>query len=456
MAAQKPSIPKGTRDFSPLEMSQRNFIFESIKAVFRKYGFQQIETPAMENLSTLLGKYGEEGDKLLFRILNSGDYLRGMETESIDSDSIGGLTSHISKRGLRYDLTVPFARYVVQHRNEINFPFKRFQIQPVWRADNPQKGRYREFYQCDADMIGTNSLLNEFELLKIIDEVFELLGLKVTIKINNRKVLAGISEVIGETSRIVDITVAIDKLEKIGIEKVSEELLSKGISEKSLKLLDPVFQMKGSNEEKLGFLSEYLSSSEIGMQGVKEIQQLLHYVSIDPLDEAKVELDITLARGLNYYTGAIIEVKSEEMSIGSICGGGRYDDLTGIFGMPDISGVGISFGADRIYDVLLHLDRFPASAALHTQLMFVNFGENEVKYILPVLGKLREEGLVAEIYPDDAKMKKQMNYADQSKIPFVVLVGENEIAAGKFTLKNMNSGNQQLVSYEELCSILKL
>lgn len=454
MASQKASIPKGTRDFSPLEMSRRNYIFETIKSVFKNYGFQQIETPAMENLSTLLGKYGDEGDKLLFRILNSGDYLRGLEAETINSESIAKISSHISKRGLRYDLTVPFARYVVQHRNDINFPFKRFQIQPVWRADNPQKGRYREFYQCDADMIGTTSLLNEFELLKIISDVFSLLSLQVTIKINNRKVLAGISEVIGETGKITDITVAIDKLEKIGKNKVKEELLAKGLSQKSLQLLDPVFQMEGNNEEKLVFLASYLSSSATGMGGVEEIRTLMNYIEMDPLKSAKIELDITLARGLNYYTGAIIEVKSDEMNIGSICGGGRYDDLTGIFGMPDVSGVGISFGADRIYDVMMQLDRFPSSTAKHTHLLFVNFGENEVKYILPFLGKLRSMGIIAELFPDNAKMKKQMNYADQSQIPYVALVGENEIAEGKFTLKNMSTGEQQLVSLEELISVL--
>ncbi|MFC2079956.1 histidine--tRNA ligase [Bacteroidota bacterium] len=454
MASHKPSVPKGTRDFSPVEMTRRNFIFETIKSVFCKYGFQQIETPAMENLSTLLGKYGDEGDKLLFRILNSGDFLRGIDIETRTDDSTARIASHISKRGLRYDLTVPFARYVVQHRNNINFPFKRFQIQPVWRADNPQKGRYREFYQCDADMIGTNSLLNEFDLIKIIDEVFKLLSLEVTIKVNNRKVLAGISELIGETDKIVDITVAIDKLEKIGIDKVREELLSKGISPDSLKLLDPVFEMKGSTDEKLEFLSKYLSTSEIGMQGVSEIQTLMKYLTLDPVGEAGIELDITLARGLNYYTGAIIEVKSDEVNIGSICGGGRYDDLTGIFGMPDISGVGISFGADRIYDVLMQLDRFPTTMNENIQLMFVNFGDTEVSYILPILGKLRALGIRTELYPDGAKMKKQMNYADQSKIPFVVLVGENEISENKLTLKNMDSGDQQLVSFDELVSIL--
>lgn len=454
MASQKPSIPKGTRDFSPVEMSRRNYIFETIRSVFKKYGFLPIETPAMENLSTLLGKYGEEGDKLLFRILNSGDFLRGIDSKVTESASSAEIASRISKRGLRYDLTVPFARYVVQHRNEINFPFKRYQIQPVWRADNPQKGRYREFYQCDADMIGSHSLVNEYELVKIIDEVFSLLSLQVTIKINNRKILAGISEIIGEQDRIVDITVAIDKLEKIGIDKVKEELLSKGISKASLGKLDPVFAMDGDNQQKLDLLESYLSGSQVGIQGINEIRKLMEYLETD--DPATgIELDITLARGLNYYTGAIIEVKSDEVQIGSICGGGRYDDLTGIFGMPDVSGVGISFGADRIYDVLLQLERFPASTEEHTQLMFVNFGEDEVKYILPMLEKLRNAGIRAELYPDQAKMKKQMTFANQSEIPFVALVGENEINAQKVTLKHMETGDQQLLSFEEMLTVLK-
>lgn len=454
MSLQKPSIPKGTRDFSPGEMLRRNYIFEIIKSVFRKYGFHQIETPALENLSTLMGKYGEEGDKLLFKILNSGDFLHGLDPSVLKDRTSAKLSSHISKRGLRYDLTVPFARYVVQHRNEINFPFKRYQMQAVWRADNPQKGRYREFYQCDADMIGSKSLLNEFELVKIIDEVFRLLSLKVTIKINNRKVLAGIAEVIGEKDRIVDITVAIDKLEKQGIDQVKIELESKGFSKKSIIQLDPVFNMHGSNEEMMTFLSAYLSSSEIGMQGIHELQTLIDFISLDPVSESKIEIDITLARGLNYYTGAIFEVKSDEVIIGSICGGGRYDDLTGIFGMPDVSGVGISFGADRIYDVLLQLDKFPESTREQMQLLFVNFGQNEVKYILPILGSLRELGIKAELYPDNVKLKKQMSYADQLAIPFVAMVGENELNANKFMLKNMQNGDQQLVEYDELIKIL--
>ncbi len=454
MASQKPSVPKGTRDFSPVEMSRRNFIFETIRTVFRKYGFMQIETPAMENLTTLLGKYGEEGDKLLFRILNSGDFLRGLSEEQIRNSDPSETATVISKRGLRYDLTVPFARYVVQHRNEITFPFKRYQIQPVWRADNPQKGRYREFYQCDADMIGSNSLINEFELIRIIDEVFSLLSLKVIIKINNRKILAGIAEVIGARERIMDITIAIDKLEKAGIENVRAELLSKGLSQDSLSLLNPVFEMQGRNDEKLNFLEKYLSESESGIQGIAEIRHLMEYIGMDPVSSF-VELDITLARGLNYYTGAIIEVKSDEVQIGSICGGGRYDDLTGIFGMPDISGVGISFGADRIYDVMMQLNRFPSSSEELTQLMFINFGEDEVRYALPILGKLRQSGVIAEIYPDQAKMKKQMSYADQLKIPFVAMTGESEMLAGKVTLKDMLTGDQQMLSFDELLAVLK-
>lgn len=455
MSSQKPSVPKGTRDFSPVEMTRRNYIFNTIQTVFRRYGFFQIETPAMENLSTLMGKYGEEGDKLLFRILNSGDFMQGLSPGALEQGNSGQVASHIAKRGLRYDLTVPFARYVVQHRNEITFPFKRFQIQPVWRADNPQKGRYREFYQCDADMIGSNSLINEFELIKIIDEVFCLFSLQVTIKINNRKILSGISEVIGESDRITDITVAIDKLEKIGVEKVREELVGKGISAASLELLDPVFKMKGDNEEKLDFLSNYLSSSAIGLEGIKEIKTLLKYIAIDPVKSAGIELDITLARGLNYYTGAIIEVKSDEVSIGSICGGGRYDDLTGIFGMPGVSGVGISFGADRIYDVLLQLERFPLAADKHTQLLFVNFGEREMEFLLPLISRLRNQGIIAELYPDSAKMKKQMAYADQLLIPYVAIVGEKEMDERKVTLKNMQTGDQQLVNIEDLAAILQ-
>lgn len=452
--AQKPSIPKGTRDFSPTEMVRRNYIFDTIRNIFKKYGFLPIETPAMENLSTLMGKYGEEGDKLLFKILNSGDFLSKLDRDEMKDMPSGSIAQHIAKRGLRYDLTVPFARYVVQHRNEITFPFKRYQIQPVWRADNPQKGRYREFFQCDADMIGSNSLINEFELVKIIDEVFHSFTLPVVIKVNNRKVLAGISEIIGEREKITDITVAIDKLEKIGTEKVMEELASKGISKESVDLLQPVFEMKGSNEEKLRFLESFLENSEIGLKGVEELRQLNSYIALDPIG-SELEIDITLARGLNYYTGAIIEVKAKDVAIGSICGGGRYDDLTGIFGLPDVSGVGISFGADRIYDVLLQTNNFPNATEEHTQVMFVNFGEMEVNHILPLLGKLRKEGINSELYPDTAKMKKQMTYADNAHIPFVALIGEQEIAESKITLKNMKAGEQRSVTFEEMVTLLK-
>ncbi len=451
--AQKPSIPKGTRDFTPAEMARRNFIFSTIRDVFRKYGFLPIETPAMENLSTLMGKYGEEGDKLLFKILNSGDYLSKVDRTKLPETQASELALSIAKRGLRYDLTVPFARFVVQHRNEITFPFKRYQIQPVWRADNPQKGRYREFFQCDADMIGSNSLINEFELLKIIDEVFRAFSLPVLIKLNNRKVLAGISEIIGERDKITDITVAIDKLEKIGLEKVMEELRSKEIPDRSIELLKPVFEMKGNTEEKLTFLESYLKDSPIGLQGVEELRKVIAYTAVDPM-EAELELDITLARGLNYYTGAIIEVKAKDVGIGSICGGGRYDDLTGIFGLPDVSGVGISFGADRIYDGLLQTNNFPAAVNEQTQLLFVNFGDREVNYILPLLGKLRKSGINTELYPDAAKMKKQMGYADSLNIPFVALVGDSEMQENNITLKNMGSGEQQKLTFDDLLSLL--
>ncbi|MCF8224608.1 MAG: histidine--tRNA ligase [Bacteroidales bacterium] len=453
MASQKASIPKGTRDFSPGEMSRRNFIFNAIREVFNTHGFLQIETPAMENLSTLLGKYGEEGDKLLFRILNSGNFLRGLFLSDLSEREISKVTSHISKRGLRYDLTVPFARYVVQHRNEINFPFRRYQIQPVWRADNPQKGRYREFYQCDADIIGSNSLLNESELIGMIVEVFDKLSLSVSIKLNNRKILAGIAEVIGETERIADITVAIDKLDKIGAEKVRQELVERGVSEQSVNLLDPVFAMRGNNTEKLNFLGSFLSASKIGMEGVEEIKSIFEYVSLEKI-RSKVELDITLARGLDYYTGAIIEVKSEDVEIGSICGGGRYDDLTGVFGLPGVSGVGISFGADRIYDVLANLDLFPASTNISTQVLFVNFGDAEVRFIIPLLRQLREAGIRSELYPEVARMKKQMNYANSLNIPYVVIAGENEIRENKVSLKNMVTGEQEQLSPDELLALL--
>ena len=447
--ADKASIPKGTRDFTPLEMARRMHIFDTIRAIFKLHGYQPIETPAMENLSSLLGKYGEEGDKLLFKILNSGDFkgkLSEGELKDLPSSRLGTM---ISEKGLRYDLTVPFARFVVQHRDKLTFPFKRYQIQPVWRADRPQRGRYREFYQCDVDVIGSQSLLNEFELIQIIDEVFEDLDLKVVVKLNHRKILAGIVEVIGEPDRMIDVTVAIDKLDKIGMDKVKAELEQKGLSPESIGKLEPVLNMEGSSEEKLGFLDGFLKSSETGSEGIDDLRRLFSYLEISK-PGAPVELDLTLARGLNYYTGCIIEVKSAEMEIGSICGGGRYDDLTGIFGLAGVSGVGISFGADRIYDVLLQMDRFPQRSAEDSTLLFVNFGEQEVAHILPVLARLREEGVAAEIYPDQAKMKKQMNYANQRKIPFVALVGEQELKEGKITLKEMDSGNQEQLTPDEL------
>ena len=447
--ADKPSIPKGTRDFSPLVMARRMHIFDTIRGIFKVHGFQAIETPAMENLSTLMGKYGDEGDKLLFKVLNSGDFKAKLSPEELSQTPAGKLGTLISGKGLRYDLTVPFARYVVQHRNEISFPFKRYQIQPVWRADRPQRGRYREFYQCDADVIGSSSLLNEFELIQIIDEVFEALGLKVVIKLNNRKVLAGIAEVIGAPERMTDITVAIDKLEKIGQEGVRSELEQKGLSADSIAKLEPLLLMQGSTQEKLDKLEGMLVASETGKEGISEVRRLLEYVDTDPVG-AELEIDLTLARGLNYYTGSILEVKSVEVSIGSICGGGRYDDLTGIFGLDDVSGVGISFGADRIYDVLLQLDRFPLRAAMDTKLLFVNFGDAEVKYILPILGRLRKSGISSELYPEQAKMKKQMSYANMREIPFVALVGEQEMKEGFITLKDMESGEQERLSPEEL------
>jgi len=447
--ADKPSIPKGTRDFSPLEMARRNHIFDTIRKIFKVHGFQPIETPAMENLSSLTGKYGDEGDKLLFKVLNSGDFKAKLSPEELSQTPAGKLGTLISGKGLRYDLTVPFARFVVQHRNEISFPFRRYQIQPVWRADRPQRGRYREFYQCDADVIGSSSLLNEFELIQIIDEVFEALGLKVVIKLNNRKVLAGIAEVIGAPERMTDITVAIDKLEKIGLEGVMSELEQKGLSTDSIAKLEPLLLMQGSTREKLDKLEGMLESSETGKEGISEVRRLLEYVDTDPVG-AELEIDLTLARGLNYYTGSILEVKSAEVSIGSICGGGRYDDLTSIFGLDDVSGVGISFGADRIYDVLLQLDRFPLRAAMDTKLLFVNFGDAEVKYILPILGRLRKSGISSELYPEQAKMKKQMSYANIREIPFVALVGEQEMKEGLLTLKDMESGEQERLSPEEL------
>ncbi|MFW5832109.1 MAG: histidine--tRNA ligase [Prolixibacteraceae bacterium] len=451
--AQKPSIPKGTRDFSPDEMVRRNFIFDTIKDVFRLYGFQPIETPAMENLSTLLGKYGEEGDKLLFKILNSGDFVSKVSDDIYAEKDSNKLTTQISEKGLRYDLTVPFARFVVQNQHEITFPFKRYQIQPVWRADRPQKGRYREFYQCDVDVIGSDSLLNEAELVQIIDEVFNRLKINSVVKINNRKILAGIAEIMGEKERLTDITVAIDKLDKIGLEKVNLELSEKGVSGSAVAKLQPILAMEGNTDAKLGQLNKILKSSEIGMKGVKEVKTMFDYFAALGL-QTEVELDLTLARGLNYYTGAIIEVKAKDVKIGSICGGGRYDDLTGIFGLPNVSGVGVSFGAERIYDVLTQLDLFPEESLESTKVMFVNFGAKEELYCLPAVAELRKKGVNAEIYPDNAKMKKQMNYANKKDIPYVVLAGESEMEAKQFTLKNMESGEQKKVTAAELINIL--
>jgi histidyl-tRNA synthetase len=452
--AQKPSIPKGTRDFGPVEMAKRNYIFDTIKEVYALYGFQQIETPAMETLQTLMGKYGEEGDKLLFKILNSGDYMNKVSDEDLHSLNSLKLAAKLCEKGLRYDLTVPFARYVVQHREELQLPFKRYQIQPVWRADRPQKGRYREFYQCDADVVGSDSLLNEVELMQIVDAVFTKFGVRVCIKINNRKILTGIAEVIGEAEKIVDITVAIDKLDKIGLEKVNEELRNDGISEEAIEKLQPIISLSGSNEEKLEVISQVLAGSETGLKGVEETRFILDTLKAVGLNN-EIELDLTLARGLNYYTGAIFEVKALDTPMGSITGGGRYDNLTGIFGLPGLSGVGISFGADRIYDVLNALDLYPKEAVNSTQVLFINFGETETAYCLPIVGKLRQAGIRSEIFPDKAKMKKQMSYANAKNIPFVVLAGENEMAAGKVTLKNMESGEQTLVTAEELIAAVK-
>ena len=446
---QKPSIPKGTRDFSPEEMAKRNYIFNTISEVFRLYGFQQIETPAMENLSTLMGKYGEEGDKLLFKIFNSGDCLSGITDEELIARNPVRFAAKACEKGLRYDLTVPFARYVVQHRNEISFPFKRYQIQPVWRADRPQKGRYREFYQCDGDVVGSDSLMNEVELIQIMDEVFHRFGIRVCIKMNNRKILTGIAEVIGAADKIVDITVAIDKLDKIGLENVNEELRSKGLSEEAIERLRPIILLQGSNQEKLVTLKKVLADSEVGLKGVSELEFILERISHTPI-RAELEVDLTLARGLNYYTGAIFEVKALDVQIGSITGGGRYDNLTGVFGMEGVSGVGFSFGADRIFDVLNQLNLYPEDSLKTTQLLFVNFGQREETYLLPLLARVRKAGIRTELYPEPAKMKKQMGYADAKRIPFVAIVGENEIAAGKINLKNMLTGEQTLLSLEEL------
>lgn len=452
--AAKPGIPKGTRDFSPVEMAKRNYIFNTIREVFYLYGFQQIETPSMENLSTLMGKYGDEGDKLLFKIQNSGDYFSGLTDEELLSRNAAKLASRFCEKGLRYDLTVPFARYVVMHRDEITFPFKRFQIQPVWRADRPQKGRYREFYQCDADVVGSNSLLNEVELVQMIDTVFRKFGIRVSIKINNRKILSGIAEIIGEADKIVDITVAIDKLDKIGLDNVNAELASKGIPQEAIDKLQPIILLSGTNEEKLETLKTVLAASETGLKGVEESEFILKTIAGLGI-QSDVELDLTLAHGLNYYTGAIFEVKALDVQIGSISGGGRYDNLTGVFGMEGVSGVGISFGADRIYDVLNQLDLYPKDAVDGTQLLFVNFGDAEAAYVLPVLAKVRAAGIRAEIYPDSAKMKKQMGYANNKAIPFVAIVGENEMNEGKLTLKNMTTGEQSLVTPDELIDAIK-
>lgn len=452
--AQKPSIPKGTRDFSPEEMAKRNYIFDTIKEVFMLHGFSQIETPAMENLSTLMGKYGEEGDKLLFKILNSGVFLKSVSDEQLTERNCPRLTSQLCEKGLRYDLTVPFARFVVQHRNELQFPFKRFQIQPVWRADRPQKGRYREFYQCDADVIGTDSLLNEIDLLQIIDEVFRRFGINITIKLNNRKVLSGIAEIIGAPEKIVDITVAIDKIDKIGIENVNAELLEKGISQDAVNQLQPLLTLSGTNEEKLESLSKLLASSEIGLKGIEELRYVISNTDEVGID-ATLELDVSLARGLNYYTGTIIEVKANDVQIGSITGGGRYDNLTGVFGLEGVSGVGISFGADRIFDVLNQLNLYPAEAKNTTKVIFVNFGENEAKASLKHIKALRANGISCELYPENAKMKKQMGYANDNKIPYVAIVGETELANNTITVKCMATGEQQQLTIDEMIEKVK-
>ena len=451
--AQKPNIPKGTRDFSPLEMAKRNYIFNTIKDVYTLYGFQQIETPAMETLGTLMGKYGEEGDKLLFKVLNSGDYLNKIEDKELLERNSLHLAARLCEKGLRYDLTVPFARYVVMHREELQLPFKRYQIQPVWRADRPQKGRYREFYQCDADVVGSDSLLNEVELMQIVDTVFTRFGVRVQIKINNRKILSGIAEVIGAADKIVDITVAIDKLDKIGIDNVNQELREDGLTEDQIEKLQPIISLAGTNEEKLTVIAEVLKDSETGLKGVEETKFILDSLKTSGLKN-EIQLDLTLARGLNYYTGAIFEVKALDVQIGSITGGGRYDNLTGIFGMPGLSGVGISFGADRIYDVLNQLDLYPKEAVNGTQLLFINFGEKETAYCLPIAAKARQAGIRTEVFPDSAKMKKQMSYANAKQIPFVALAGENEINEGKLTLKDMTTGEQMLVTADELLTKL--
>lgn len=454
MASNKPGIPKGTRDFSPIEMARRNYIFDNIRNVFKRYGYQPIETPAMENLSTLLGKYGEEGDKLIFKILNSGNFFKKVNPSELTIDNINPLSVKICEKGLRYDLTVPFARYVVQYQNDIAFPFKRFQIQTVWRADRPQKGRYREFYQCDVDVIGSNSLLNEVELVLIINEVFSKLGVNSTVKINNRKILSGMVEVVGESDKLIDITVAIDKIDKIGIDAVNKELADKGVAQKAIEQLQPIIELKGTTQDKLKILAKYLKASEVGMKGVAEMQEI--FTTLDGLDglNVDVELDLSLARGLNYYTGAIFEVKAKDMEMGSICGGGRYDDLTGIFGLKNVSGVGISFGADRIYDVMLQLNLFPVSLLVSSQVMFANFGAKEAAYCLPLAQKLRENNISSEIYPDSAKMKKQFDYANKKNIKYVVIVGESEMNSGEVSVKDMSTGNQETMPFDRLVSFI--
>lgn len=460
MAVQKPSIPKGTRDFSPAEMACRNYIFDTVKSIFKKYGYAPLETPAMENLTTLLGKYGDEGDKLLFKILNSGEAFAGVDAEELSHSN--ALSLKVCEKGLRYDLTVPFARYVVQHQNEITFPFKRFQIQPVWRADRPQKGRYREFYQCDVDVIGSQSQINELELVQIADEVFRKLDINVCIKINNRKVLQGLAEIIGHPDKLVDITVAIDKIDKIGLQAVKEELSERGIDSDGIAILEPILQMQGTNREKLAAIRTVLSgrgaapgstASEVGLKGVDELEELFNYIESASIKQ-KVEIDLSLARGLNYYTGAIFEVKALDFQIGSICGGGRYDNLTGIFGLPNISGVGISFGADRIYDVLKGLDKFPKDAIEGTKLLFSNMGSAETAYALPIAAQLRSQGISCEIYPDNTKLKKQFDYATKKGIRYFAIIGEDEIKAGEVTLKDLTTGTQQRVPKEELSSLL--
>lgn len=445
----KPTVPKGTRDFSPIEMAKRNYIFNTIKEVYALYGFQQIETPAMETLQTLMGKYGEEGDKLLFKVLNSGDFMAKLNPEELAENNSLRLASKLCEKGLRYDLTVPFARYVVMHRDELQMPFKRYQIQPVWRADRPQKGRYREFYQCDADVVGSDSLLNEVELMQIVDTVFSRFKIRVVIKINNRKILTGIADYIGAPDKITDITVAIDKLDKIGLEAVNAELEANGITPESIAKLQPILALSGTNEEKLATIAHTIASSEVGLKGVEETRFILEKLKTAGLNN-EIELDLTLARGLNYYTGAIFEVKAVDTPMGSITGGGRYDNLTGIFGLPGLSGVGISFGADRIYDVLNTLDLYPQEAVDATRILFINFGEKEADYCLPIIQQVRTAGLSAEIYPDSAKMKKQMSYANAKQIPFVALAGDDEMQAGKITLKNMTTGEQTLLTPQQL------